>query len=85
MMAIHVHNKFQTKLLSVHRALLQIHADPKKYGAVAKEMAGLASQSTNNNGEVLLPSYFRKCFETELGHDDIILLHLALCEADFTL
>jgi hypothetical protein len=84
LMAIHVHNKFQAKLLSVHQALLRIHADSKRYGTVAKDMAGLASESRNSNGEVLLPCYFRKCFEMDPRYDNIVY-SLSLCKANFAL
>jgi hypothetical protein len=85
LMAIRVHNKFQAKLLSVHQGLLQIHADSKRYGSVAKDMAGLASESTNNNGEVLLPIYFRKCFEMEPRYDQIVSQSLDNFKANFAL
>jgi len=66
-MAHLVHGRFQIKLLEAHQAILNIHADPKKYGAVAQEMAKLAAQSTDPKGKVLIPMYFRKCFEIECG------------------
>jgi hypothetical protein len=62
-MAHLIHGRFQIKLLEAHQAILNLHANPKKYGAIAADMAKLASQSTDAKGKVLIPMYFRKCFE----------------------
>ena len=62
-MAHLVYTKFQNKLLDAHQAIVHIHANPKKYGAVAQNMAKLATKSTDGKGNVYMPMYFRECFE----------------------
>lgn len=61
-MAHLVHGEFQSKLLEAHEAILDLHGNPKKYGAVVQQMAKLATKSTRD-GKVLKPMYFRECFE----------------------
>jgi len=61
-MADLVYKKFQIELLKAHEAILDLHANPKKYGAVVQDMAKLATKSMSD-GKVMKPMYLRECFE----------------------